>query len=171
MSFTGITVSFTSDQANSGVGGAGGAGGSAAGGEGGSGEQSTAGNPGDGDGGTGGPAGNGSIGQGGGILDMTSGSLSLEPRLGAKRGSKQAKATDVITANQANALPGGAGGAPGQSSVNRGVSMPKSGAPGISGEGSGGGIAIFGTAIIDNTTITGNQASTDDRDVLGTFDT
>ena len=35
--------------------------------------------------------------------------------------------------------------------------------------GVGGGIAILGTATIDDTTITGNTASTTDNDVDGTF--
>ena len=37
----------------------------------------------------------------------------LEPRLGAKKGSKQAKATDVITTNKALAASGGTAGAGG----------------------------------------------------------
>ena len=37
--------------------------------------------------------------------------------------------------------------------------------------GIGGGIAIIGTAVIDNTTISGNHATTADPDVDGTFST
>ena len=37
--------------------------------------------------------------------------------------------------------------------------------------GIGGGLTTFGTAVIDNTTITGNHASTNDNDVDGTFST
>ena len=40
---------------------------------------------------------------------------------------------------------------------------------GFDGVGVGGGIATFGTALIDNTTITGNTASTNDNDVDGTI--
>jgi hypothetical protein len=44
------------------------------------------------------------------------------------------------------------------------------GAPGAAGfNGVGGGIATFGTAIIDNTIITDNTASTNDNDVDGTL--
>ena len=57
----------------------------------------------------------GGIGSGGGIFNATTGTLTINPRLGAKKGSKQAKATDVITTNIAASASGGqagAGGAP-----------------------------------------------------------
>ena len=89
--------------------------------------------------------------------------------MGAKKGSKQAHATDVITTNQALAGSGGQAGAGGGATAGGGTSpFGQNGAaipgqPGVtdlSSVGVGGGIATFGTAIVDNTTITGNHAST-----------
>ena len=114
-SFTGVTVNLTSNQANSGVGGNGGNGGAANGGGGGNaGTGGIGGTGGSATGGNGGGGGEGGIGQGGGIFDATTGTLTIQPRLGVKKGTKQAKATDVITANQANALSAGLGGAEGR---------------------------------------------------------
>jgi len=164
-SFTGVTVTFTSNQAASGNGGAGGA---AAGGV----AQGSA------TGGDGGDGGEGASGVGGGIFNATTGTLTLEPRLGAKKGSKQAKATDLITTNQALAGSGGQGGAGGSATAGGGISpfgihgVATPGQPGATdlfSVGVGGGIANFGTVHIDNTIITGNHASTNDNDVDGTI--
>ena len=80
-----------------------------------------------------------------------------------KKRSSQAKANDTITANQANVLPPGSGGG--------GSTQGTAGATGQPGNGVAGGIAIFGTATIDNTSITGNSAPNGENDVLGTFKT
>ena len=107
-SFTGVTVNFTSNVAASGNGGIGGAGGTAAGGFGGNG--ATGGTGGEATGGAGGDGGFSSFGIGGGIHNANNASLVINPRLHAKKGSSQSKATDLITSNQALL---GAGGAPG----------------------------------------------------------
>ena len=129
-------------------------------------------------GGTGGDGGEGASGVGGGIFNATTGTLTLKPRLGAKKGSKQAKATDVITTNQALAASGGQAGAGGGATAGAGRSpfgvngVATPGQPGVTdlfSVGVGGGIATFGTANVDNTTITGNHASTNDNDVDGTI--
>ena len=118
-------------------------------------------------------------GVGGGIFNATTGTLTLKPRLGAKKGSSQAKATDVITTNQALAATGGHAGAGG--TATGGLGRPAQGFNGLNGvatpgqpgvtdlfsAGVGGGIATFGTAFVDNTTISGNQASTSDPNVDG----
>jgi hypothetical protein len=104
----------------------------------------------------------------------------IAPRQGAKKGSKQSKATDTITANEANAGPGGGregegtaiaglGGSPGG---HAGTATPGAfGAGGAAGNGIGGGLNLTGGghATIDNTTRTGNHATTTDNDVHGTF--
>ena len=152
-SFTGVTVTFTANQAASGTGGSGGTGGAAQGGV----AQGSA------TGGDGGDSGEGASGIGGGVFNATTGTLTLEPRLGAKKGSKQAKATDVITTNKALAATGGQPGAGGSATAPHGVATP--GQPGVTGlfsAGVGGGLANFGTATVDNTTDSGNQASTSD---------
>ena len=104
----------------------------------------------------------------------------LKPRLGAKKGSKQASATNVITANQTNAgSPGsaGLGGSARQGAAGTPHGLAGIGTPGNNGTvdtlsvGIGGGIAIIGTAVIDNTSITGNNATTADPNVDGTFST
>ena len=84
--------------------------GDAFGGTGGNGERGGAGgNGGNATGGNGGNAGLGNDGSGGGIKVFRRATLVLKPRLGAKKRSKQASATDVITANSAS---GGQGGTP-----------------------------------------------------------
>jgi hypothetical protein len=162
-----VTVTFTSNQAASGNGGNGGAGGAATGG----GAQGSA------PGGDGGDGGEGARGVGGGIFNATTATLTLQPRLGAKKGSKQARANDVITANQALAGSGGQGGAGGGATAGGGISpfgingVATSGQPGANNPfsvGVGGGLANFGTAHVDNTIITGNHASTNDPNVDGT---
>jgi len=175
-SYIGITVNFTGNQAVSGIGGPGGLGGNATGQSGGTGDPG--GNGGNAIGGTGGDRGEGGIGQGGGIEDTSSGTLVIAPRQGAKKGSKQAKATDVITSNQALSATAGAAGHGGTATP--GVGGFLGGNPGTAVQGQpgafdplsvgvGGGAALFGTATIDNTSITGNHASTNFGNVEGTF--
>ncbi len=103
--------------------------------------------------------------------DATPGTLTINPRLGAKKGSKQAKATDFITGNIAASASGGqAGAGGGATAAGNGTATPgQPGATGLFGVGIGGGVATFGTAKADNTTITGNHASTNDNDVDGTI--
>jgi hypothetical protein len=162
----------------SGTGGAGGVGGNATGGAGGTGSilPTVGGNA---TGGNGGDGGEGASGLGGGIFNATTGTLTLKPRLGAVPGSAQAQATDVITTNQALAATGGEAGAGGTATGGlgrstqtfkgtNGVATP--GQPGVTdlfSVGVGGGIATFGTAVVDNTTISGNQATTSDPNIDG----
>ena len=111
-SFTGVTVNFTSNVAAIGNGASGGAGGTAAGGFG---ANATAGGAGgNATGGEGGDGGLGSFGIGGGIHNANNASLLINPRLHAHKGSKQSKATDLITSNQALS---GTGGSPGSGGV------------------------------------------------------
>ena len=95
-----------------------------------------------------------------------------------RKGSKQSNAVDVITANQANAGSAGSAGLAGSATAGLGGS-PSGVAghvtPGSNGSvdtfrvGIGGGIAIIGTAVIDNSSISGNHATTTNSDVDGTF--
>ena len=173
-------MNFTNNQANGGIGGMGGRGGFGQGGNGGNG--GLGGSGGSGTGGNGGNGGVGGSGLGGGIFNQTTGTLTIQPRLGAKKGSKQSKATDTITGNQANR---GLGGAVGSGEARKPAreehraasqalpSLATAGTAGVSGVGVGGGLDLLpgGTVVIDDTTITGNQASTSDNDVSGTFST
>jgi hypothetical protein len=102
----------------------------------------------------------------------------LEPRLGAKKGSKQAKATDVITTNKALAASGGTAGAGGSATAGSGGAVFGSDASATPGQpgatdlfsvGIGGGVATFGITHVDDTIITGNNASTNFNDVDGTI--
>ena len=104
VSFTGVTVNFTSNEVGANVGGDGGDGGVGFGGLGGNG--ASGGNGGNGNAGNGGAGGGSGAGRGGGISNLPGGTLTIQPRLGAKKGSKQSKATNLITANQAEAVPG-----------------------------------------------------------------
>jgi hypothetical protein len=172
-SFIGITVNFSANRANGSLGGQGGDGGSAGGGNGGTGAV----------GGTGGNAssGTGGGGSGGGIDNATGGVLAINPRLSAKKGSKQARATNLGTTNQAHVGQEGAGGAAGNFFLAgtggspggmAGQSFPGNhGTAGFIGPGIGGGLNLEsgGTAVIDNTTVTGNQASTSGDNVSGAF--
>lgn len=172
----GVTVNFLSNnQARGGFGGFGGLAGDATGGAGGNGTHG-------GEGGTavGGASGNGGIGGFGvgGGLSHRDGTLVINPRKGAKSGSTQAKATDLINGNVAQGVLGGFGGATGKVVAGLGGSPngPKghvilkfAGSAGTLGSGIGGGVAILAPATIDNTSITGNHASTADNDVNGTF--
>jgi hypothetical protein len=168
-SFTGVTLDVTSNQAVSGTGGTGGAGGSATGGDGG--DTGIAVIPsagGNATGGNGGNSGEGASGAGGGIFNATTGTLTLKPELGAKKGTKQAKATDVITTNQALAATGGQAGAGGSATAPHGVAtLGQPGVTGLFSAGVGGGLATIPLAHVDNTTIKGNHASTNDNDVDG----
>ena len=168
-SLTGVTVNFTSNQAAAGSGGSGGDGGADAfGGYGGAGAGGVGGAGGNATAGNGGNADFTGVADGGGIFVGQSGTLVLKPRLGAKKGSRESKATDVITLNAAvhGALgtPGTAGG-----SVAAGIGGNLHGTNGTDNLGhpggvvplvpsAGGGIANFGTATVDNTSITGNSA-------------
>ncbi len=171
-----MTVNFSNNQAQSGVGGVGGAGGSGTGGSGGTGNGG-GGSGGNATGGTGGAGGEGGTGIGGGIFNAVTGTLTINPRLGAKKGSKQAKATDVITANLAASASGGLAGAGGGATGGIGIvpggngtaTPGQPGAADLFSVGVGGGIATFGTTHIDNTLITGNHASTNDPNVDGTI--
>jgi hypothetical protein len=185
-SFTGVTVDFTNNQATGGSAGNGGNGGAdAIGGTGGFGLGARGGNGGNATGGNGGNAGAISgIGSGGGIAVDPSGTLVLKPRLGARRGSKQAHAIDFITSNSATPGGPGAAGLPGAFVLN-GFGGPGSpdgnhgtftvGQPGkvlAVKQSFAGGIAIFGTgkATADNTSVTGNSAITDPN-IEGTLST
>ena len=161
--------------AASGNGASGGAGGTAAGGFG---RNATAGGAGgNATGGEGGDGGFGSFGIGGGIHNADNASLLINPRLHARKGSKQSKATDLITSNQA--LAGSGGGSPGSGgSATAGAGGNPGGANGVATHGpngvahplsigAGGGIFAVATAVIDFTSITGNLASSLDNDVDG----
>ncbi len=175
VSFTGVTVNLSNNTAQSGFGGVGGVGGSALGGTGGNGDPGRTG--GNATGGTGGAGGEGATGAGGGIFNATTGNLTLKPRLGAKKGSKQAKSTDTITTNNALSASGGLAGAGGGATAGTGqipgddgtATAGQSGATDLFSVGIGGGVATFGTFHADNTTITGNHASTNDDNVDGTI--
>jgi hypothetical protein len=106
--------------------------------------------------------------------------LTVDPRVDAKKGSKQPKATDVITGNSARGGTGGAevsvgvaqAGTGGSLSGAAGASFPGHfGFSGTTGTGVGGGLDLSsgGTVVIDNTAISGNSATTTDNDVLGSF--
>ncbi len=170
-SFTDDTVNFTTNQATGAIGGNGGNGGEASGETGGTGLP--AGSNGNATGGNGGNAGDGGTGLGGGLFDATTGTLVINPRLGVKKNSKQNNATDIITGNKANAGGAGSPGAGGLAQVASGATATNgtAGTAASAGVGVGGGIVIVGTATIDNTTITGNTATTNDNDVDGTFST
>ena len=158
--------------------GAGGTGGIATAGSGGNG--ATGGTGGMATGGTGGDAGFSSFGVGGGIYNGNNTTLVINPRLHARKGSSQAKATNVITSNQAVAAAGGAPGAGGSATAGTGGSpngangSATHGATGAAHPlsiGAGGGIFTIETAMIDFTMITGNFASSLDSDVDGTIST
>jgi hypothetical protein len=177
-SFSGITVNFANNQVRGGNGGLGRNGRDSQGGTGGDGV--AGGTGGETIGENGGNGGDSGVAEGGGILVDVSGTLIIKPRQGAKKGSKKAKATDVITGNQAfTASPGAAGhagivfsspgGTPG-GLVGLGIAG-KDGTAGMTGVAAGGGIATFGNTTIDNTTISGNTATTSNKDVLGTIKT
>jgi hypothetical protein len=177
-SLTGVTVNFSGNFAEAGAGGIGGAGGFGGGGTGGNGQ--LGGNGGDGLGGSDANGGNGGNGLGGAILNGATGTLTIDPRQGARKGSRQSKATNTITSNQAVQ---GAAGAKGEGSLgqsgdggtpNGARGSSSAGMPGVDGSpgrGLGGGVLLVegGNATIKNTTISGNMASTagNDEEMLG----
>src|SRR5262249_20958973 len=127
----------------------------------------------------------GGNGLGGGVFNATSGILTIAPRQGARKGSRQSQSTNTITANQANRGLGGSGGTGGGASGRNGqgpggaAGQTFPGFPGAQGPGGlpdtglGGAfhIATESKATIDNTTVTANVASTGGNDVSGTFST
>ena len=171
---TGVTVNFRGNQASGGAAGPGGAGAIGVGGAGGNGGHGGAGGP-----GVGGFGGNGAIGgdaSGGAIYTQPNASIVIAPRLGAKKGSKEARSTNVISGNTATGGSGGTGGALGTATAGAGGNpggangKVELGSPvlnGVSGRGKGGG--LFGDAgpglSVFNTRIKGNRASTSDNDV------
>jgi hypothetical protein len=131
-------------------------------------------------GGHGGNSGSGGDGLGGGVLNASTGTLVIAPRLGAKKGSMQAKSTSTITSNQAAGGIAGIGGFGGSAIAgSSGTPNPhlgqattgNPGSPGASGKGIGGGLNLVsgGQAKLDNTTVATNQASTSNADIFGTF--
>jgi hypothetical protein len=127
----------------------------------------------------GGIGGAGGDGLGGGIFNLDSGVLTIDPRLGARKGSRQSRAANLITANQANAGSGNSGGAAGLAMAGAGGSLGGvaghatpgvPGTTGTAGTGMGGGLCLVvgGTVLIDNTQNAGNQATTSDPDVFVT---
>lgn len=177
-SFTGVTLDIiTNNIARGGFGGNGGNAGNATGGTGGNGTHGGAG--GESVGGNGGFGGIGGSGFGGGIF-QGDGTLLLAPRKGVPSSSPQSKATDLIQGNFALLAEGGFGGHGGRAILAPGgtpngpagrVVFGADGLTGNAGVGVGGGVSIVAPATIDNTTITGNKASTQDDNVSGTFTT
>ena len=116
----------------SGLGGSGGDGGNDAfGGFGGSGADGPGGNGGSATAGNGGNGTFNGVAEGGGIFVGQSGTLVLKPRLGAKKGSRESKATDLITSNAAvHAAVGAAGLAGGSVAAGQGGGGSKPGTNG-----------------------------------------
>ena len=159
-----------------GLAGRGGNGGAGTGGFGGNG--AVGGRGGNATGGNGGDGGFSSFGIGGGIHNANATTLVIDPRLHTKKGSKQSKATDLITGNKALASTGGAAGTGASATAGTGGTVGgangtatngTNGAPHPLSIGAGGGIFTVATATIDNTSITGNTASSLDNDVDGTI--
>jgi hypothetical protein len=172
-SFTGVTVNFTNNRAVGGSAGTGGNGGTDAyGGFAGSSHGGGAGgNGGNATGGNGGGADFNGLANGGGITVDVSGKLSLQPTLGAPKGSKQANAADLISGNSATPGAAGTAGSPGPNLApgtgGGGAPVGKNGVFTVGQPGRvsllkrsvGGGIAIFGTARgKSHTKVTGNSA-------------
>ena len=181
-SFDGVTVIFTNNQAVGGSAGSGGAGGTDAfGGYAGNGVNGPGGNGGNATGGDSGGANPSGYASGGGITVDSAGTLFLEPRQRAKKGSKQFGATDLITGNSAtpgaagtaglptgNIAPGTGGGVnpPGEDGI---LTLGQAGQVSTLKRSVGGGIAIFGAAHgKTHTSVTGNSAITF-PDIDGTF--
>ena len=166
-----MTVNLSNNKAQSGFGGVGGAGGSAVGGTGGSGGSGrSAGSGGNATGGTGGAGGEGATGSGGGIFNQTTGTLTSSPSLGRRRaqtGQGHRHHHDQRRLERVGQHAGIGGGATAGSGGT--ATQGQSGATDLFSVGIGGGVATFGTAHADNTTITGNDASTNDNDVDGTI--
>jgi hypothetical protein len=129
------------------------------------------------DGANGGEGGNGAAGLGGAIRNLSTGVLTFKPRLGTRKGSAKSKATNLVTNNQANAGPAGGGGTAGVPTAGAGGVangfagqniFGNLGASGRVGNGIGGGLNLTqgGSVVTENTTITGNTASTAGIDVM-----
>ena len=190
-SFNGVTVNITSNQANGqfqfegksetgGVGGDGGDGGGATGGTGGN----DNGDGGDAIAGNGGNAGEGCVGLGGGLINVATGTLSMNPQLGAPEEIETGEGHRPHLEQPGRQRSGRRRGAPGpalrgvQGAGGSGViGTSTQGAEGTvdnsDSQGIGGGAAFItgGSATLDNVTISGNTASTSDPDVYGTFST
>ena len=105
----------------------------------------------------------------------------MTPQLGARKKSKQAKTTDLISSNKAESAPDATAGDGGGATGGNGTSfngldvVASSGAVGTASNclsaGIGGGAAFVAgrSAVPDNTTISGNRASRSDNDVVDTF--
>jgi len=169
-SFTAVTVNFNNNEASGGSGAVAGSGGSVQGGTGGTGTGAAGGQGGAPTGGNGGSGGDSGAAKGGGIIVDVSGSLVLRPRTGIKPLPPGHGPTDIVTSN--SAIAGGVGGAGlagsatagtgGTGSPDGNTGMVTAGHAGVIGtlkQSEGGGIAIFGTATGDNTTVTGNHAN------------
>jgi hypothetical protein len=103
--------------------------------------------------------------------------LTINPRLGLKKGRPQAVASNAITANTAQGGKGGDGGTGGRGiggqagtpngSPGMGDPPAVNGAKGSVGEGFGGGVSVASSKdlAIASTRISGNVASTADNDV------
>jgi len=169
----GITLDLRGNTAANGIAAGGGIGGNASSGYGGDGFAGASGGAGGsaraGDGGSGGF---GAISFGGGIYNGGAGTLLINPRLGAPRGSGQSKATNTLSGNASLTAAESAGGKAGTPTVGLGGSGSTQGAsgtptPGLDGMNStqgnsfGGGVSndISGTATIKFSTISGNSSS------------
>ena len=181
VSITGVTVNFINNQVRAGAGGNGDKARAATGGAGGDG--ATGGRGGNSRAGDGGNGGNSGSSEGGGIMVDSLGTLFLNPRLAAKRGSKQSKASNSIAGNQALAAKSGTAGTAGTATAGKGGAT--NGAAGTATPGHnglvnsldlaiGGGLAVAGDAggaTVDFTSInSGNHAGADTNfnDVVGT---
>ena len=179
VSFTGVTVNFTANEAAGNDGGDGGDGGGGFGGKGGNGASGN--NGGNGTAGNGGDGGGGGGGLGGGIANFPGGDAHHRAQVGREEGLQAVESHEPHHGqpgrSQGRELPvaprelpqAGAGGSPNGAA---GLTHPgNAGATALSGTGIGGGLDLLtgGTVVIDNTTITGNTATTSDNDVFGTF--
>jgi hypothetical protein len=167
-------VTFLANQAL----GGGGQGGEAFAGRGG--DAKTGGPGADGFGGPGGHGPSGGDGSGGGAFNGAGATLVIAPRRGAKKNSKQAKATGSLSANETIGGDGGSGGPlglghggpGGMPGGSAGEGFPwTAGHLGSPGNGTGGGLYLdpAGSATIQDTTIADNHTSTSNNDVAGTF--
>jgi hypothetical protein len=179
--FNGVTLNITANRAAGGIGSYPGTGGKAFGGNGGAGPLGAAG--GNATGGNSGSNAHSAAGNafGGGLFNSGGAMLVISPRRGAAKDSAQSGATDSISQNQSivyrggNALFGGTavGGAASPPNTTTGTATPgqtSTGTP-VAPSGMGGGLYLDpgGTAFLSNAVIQGNQASTSDNDVDGTF--
>lgn len=179
VSITIVNVNITGNRALGGDGGRGGDSNDADAGNGGDGR--AGGHGGSSEGGNGGNGGVSGSGIGGGITVSQSGNLTLSPRvLPTKHGVGTAAQADTITGNQALEAAPGSTGLAGFDQIGIGGSPDGLSGFGVAGKdgafnplqiGSGGGVAAFGNTVIDHTKISGNTASTQNNDVVGTIKT